>query len=173
MHLLLSRIFGPLFGGAHPPRRANRTLPGQLSDAQLQASARASAIAATFGNGNESNALRRILARGLAPGPVPRAPFPNPVAPMTPVSTLNSPTNTLSPTDGIAIQPGLGGSGNESVQSGTTVGGARARMGEWVSEMTGSTGSAGRAPTEEEIGVLRSMFPNLSREVVVRALQRR
>ncbi|KAL1411231.1 hypothetical protein Q8F55_002182 [Vanrija albida] len=48
--------------------------------------------------------------------------------------------------------------------------GARAAMGEWVNEMTGR-GTA-RAPTEQEIAALSNMFPNLSREAVVRALQR-
>lgn len=46
---------------------------------------------------------------------------------------------------------------------------ARAAMGEFVSEMAGR---GTRAPTEDEIGTLTSMFPNLSREVVVNTLQR-
>lgn len=75
--------------------------------------------------------------------------------------TSNSdPTSPSAPTTGSTTLSGVSAS----------AGGARARMGEWVQEMTGPTS---RAPTEEEIGVLRSMFPNLSREVIVRALERR
>ena len=44
-------------------------------------------------------------------------------------------------------------------------------MGEWVNEMRGR-GNA-RAPSEEEIAALTGMFPNLSRDVVVAALQRK
>ncbi|KAK4687738.1 hypothetical protein P7C73_g2394, partial [Tremellales sp. Uapishka_1] len=49
--------------------------------------------------------------------------------------------------------------------------GARA-VGAWVNTMTGG-GNGARAPTEEEISALTNMFPNLSREAVVGALQRR
>ena len=52
-----------------------------------------------------------------------------------------------------------------------TAAGARAAMGEWVNEMRGR-GNA-RAPSEEEIAALTGMFPNLSRDVVVAALQRK
>ncbi|KAL7422189.1 hypothetical protein Q5752_002835 [Cryptotrichosporon argae] len=47
---------------------------------------------------------------------------------------------------------------------------AGAAVGEWVDDLTGS--GAARAPTEEEIVALTNMFPNMSREAVVRALQR-
>lgn len=58
-----------------------------------------------------------------------------------------------------------------TTESGGTAAGARAAMGEWVNEMRGR-GNA-RAPSEEEIATLTAMFPNLSREVVVSALQRK
>ncbi|GMK57803.1 hypothetical protein CspeluHIS016_0406370 [Cutaneotrichosporon spelunceum] len=45
--------------------------------------------------------------------------------------------------------------------------GARAAVGEWV---TGRGGA--RAPTEAEITAISSMFPNLSRDAIVQALQR-
>ncbi|BEI86564.1 hypothetical protein CcaverHIS002_0608510 [Cutaneotrichosporon cavernicola] len=58
-----------------------------------------------------------------------------------------------------------------AVQTGTpqTPGGrgARAAVGEWV---TGQGGA--RAPTEAEITAISSMFPNLSRDAIVQALQR-
>lgn len=62
-------------------------------------------------------------------------------------------------------------SGVEMPDSPTNNGGARAAVGEWVDEMTGR--GAARAPTEQEITALSNMFPNLSRETIVRALQRR
>ncbi|OCF39893.1 hypothetical protein I317_06330 [Kwoniella heveanensis CBS 569] len=71
----------------------------------------------------------------------------------------------------LAAEPGPAGTGNGSTIAGTPEpGSASAAMGEWVSEMTGRGGA--RAPTEEEIGALSSMFPNLGRETIVRALQR-
>lgn len=59
---------------------------------------------------------------------------------------------------------GQGGAGSTSV------------MREWVNELTGrseNSASAVRAPTDAEISQLVSMFPDLDREVLVAALQRR
>lgn len=67
---------------------------------------------------------------------------------------------------------GLGGLGGLEAPSPAPSGSgsARAAVGEWVNDLTGR--GAARAPTEQEISALSNMFPNLSRETVVRALQR-
>lgn len=143
IHLLLSRLFSPLVGTSQPPRRTNRVLPGQISDS----GARAATSALVDG--------QRASLRSLLAGRQARA----------------TPSQTGTTTGLLAVPS----TPVPQVRNSGAAGGARAAVGEWVSEMTGGTGAGGtgRAPTAEEIAVLEGMFPNLSREAVVRALQRR
>jgi len=63
-----------------------------------------------------------------------------------------------------------GGRGDDS-RGGTTT----SVMRDWVNELTGRDGSSSgiRIPSEAEISQVSAMFPNVGRETVVGALQRR
>jgi len=67
-------------------------------------------------------------------------------------------------------RPTAGGVGDNS-RGGTTV----SVMRDWVNELTGGDGSSPglRIPSEAEISQVSAMFPNVGRETVVGALQRR
>ena len=125
-------------------------LPGQISDSTRQAAADRATL---------SSLLRMSGARNAPPPPARR---PVGVATATATATaMAAPLAVATPRPrAVSATEGEG-----------TAAGARAAMGEWVNEMRGR-GNA-RAPTEEEIATLTSMFPNLSREVVVNALQRK
>ena len=63
-----------------------------------------------------------------------------------------------------------GGGRGDNSRSGTTT----SVMRDWVNELTGRDGSSGvRIPSEAEISQVTAMFPNVGRETVVGALQRR
>lgn len=131
IHTLLGRIFGPILGTAAPPRRAYRTIPGQINESQLraQAGALSQLINGRMGLGGRASAA----AGGTTAAQQQETPRtgvqPRPRGIISP-----TPTNPLTP----APQPGRTGAA-----------GARAAMGEWVSELAGRGGA--RAPTEEEI----------------------
>jgi hypothetical protein len=64
--------------------------------------------------------------------------------------------------------------GIRSDSNGTDSGTGSSVVREWVNELTGRTDRVGvRAPPEAEISQLMAMFPDVQREVVVGALQRR
>ncbi|KAL0950123.1 hypothetical protein HGRIS_010119 [Hohenbuehelia grisea] len=76
---------------------------------------------------------------------------------------------TAQPTEAADRGANAGGSDGGGVASGPSV------VREWVNELTGRTdrGNVGiRVPTDAEITQVASMFPDLSREVIVTALQR-
>jgi hypothetical protein len=71
---------------------------------------------------------------------------------------------------GTRADPG-GGHGGEPLQNGST---GTSVVREWVNELTGRSDRAGvRVPPEAEISQLMVMFPDVQREVVLGALQRR
>nr|XP_018263995.1 uncharacterized protein I303_03873 [Kwoniella dejecticola CBS 10117]OBR86153.1 hypothetical protein I303_03873 [Kwoniella dejecticola CBS 10117] len=151
IYRLLSRLFSPVIGESLPPRRSQRVLPGQGGSGSTGSNrgtttATATASAASTSTANQARAsLRDLLA-----------------------SRLN--TNPASSTSQ-ATSPGAGaGAGGTDRDEGERrdPGSATAAMGEWVNEMTGRLT---RVASEEEISTLSNMFPNLSREVIVRALQ--
>nr|XP_019042865.1 hypothetical protein I302_08574 [Kwoniella bestiolae CBS 10118]OCF21795.1 hypothetical protein I302_08574 [Kwoniella bestiolae CBS 10118] len=153
LYQLLSRLFSPIIGESLPPRRSQRVLPGQQSQSQIQSSQRGASIAtalnagATNQNGSARSRLRRFLSNRTNPAPPP------------PDTSIGAGAN-----DGdIGGREQRGGQG-EQREPGT----ATAAMGEWVNEITGR---GTRVASEQEISTLSNMFPNLSREVIVRALQ--
>jgi hypothetical protein len=120
LYLLLARLFRPLVGGSAPPRRAHRTLPGET---------RATGAAPDVVT---AGALRTLLGgrQGGARGGL----------------GVGVPTRA-----GAGVRTRGEGEGNDDGVDGPRggAGGARAAVGEWVSEMTGR--GAARAPTEDEI----------------------
>ncbi|WVF72334.1 hypothetical protein IAT40_007147 [Kwoniella sp. CBS 6097] len=190
LHLLLARLFSPLAEGSHAPRRSQRVLPGQSA---TRAST-TTAINAGLTGGTTRPTLRSLLSSRLnaEPNPTGAGTFGANVA-GTPTRAglrrgnvglgvqTGTPASPLQPFQGAGSrgipgsvdrdQTGRGrGQGvGEDVRD-REPGSATAAMGEWVSEITGRGGA--RAPTEEEIGALSSMFPNLARDTIVRALQR-
>jgi hypothetical protein len=130
---LLQRLFHPLIGTSPPPRRNLRTLPGQINEAtalraqrmatasQLAGPTFSSLLAARMNPGAAANpsVTRRVQAAGLAANRVP----------------------------GAAATPRPAPPAESTRPAAAT--GARAAMGEWVSEMTGGNGV--RAPTEQDI----------------------
>ncbi|WWD01561.1 hypothetical protein V866_008506 [Kwoniella sp. B9012] len=160
VYRLLSRLFSPIVGESLPPRRSQRVLPGQQSQSQIQLNQRGSSIAtalnagATNQNGSARSRLRSLLNNRLNTN-------------TTPAGTANT-ANTTDGNNQRAEQAGRGGGGDGGTQRSGVPGSATAAMGEWVNEITGR---GTRVASEEEISTLSSMFPNLSREVIVRALQ--
>ena len=79
-------------------------------------------------------------------------------------------TAHASRTERSSIHPTTSGSRGAADQPGPSV------MREWVNELTGRVDRAStgiRVPTDAEISQLTSIFPDLQREVIVAALQRR
>lgn len=73
-------------------------------------------------------------------------------------------------------RPSVHDSQAHTVDGGNEAGTGTSVMREWVDELTGRSerASAGiRAPAETEIATLTAMFPDVGRDVVVAALQRR
>ena len=67
------------------------------------------------------------------------------------------------------------GGGGSTGEGGSGTGGTSV-MREWVDELTGRTDRANsglRVPSDEEITTLTGIFPDVAREVVIAALQRR
>ncbi|KAK8869937.1 hypothetical protein IAR55_000505 [Kwoniella newhampshirensis] len=154
LHLLLARLFSPIVGTSAAPRRSNRVLPGQITET------RGTATGVGIGaEGTTRPTLRSLLASrlsGSTANTTTTGAVPPPTIPArTSGSTMASPQRRSERADDA-----------EERESGS----ATAAMGEWVSEMTGRSGT--RAPTEEEISALSNMFPNLGRDLIVRALQR-
>ncbi|WVN85205.1 uncharacterized protein L203_100350 [Cryptococcus depauperatus CBS 7841] len=143
LHNFLSRVFSPLIGESAPPRRADRVLPGQVTEQFAGLAAENILGGANLGfRGSARSTLGSIFASRLA---AERA--------------QNPAENATTPRDNARVERSSGEPGSTT-----------AAMEEWMSEMTGRSGA--RAPTEEEIGALRSMFPNINRADIVRALQR-
>ncbi|KAI9638582.1 uncharacterized protein MKK02DRAFT_23518 [Dioszegia hungarica] len=160
---LLSRLFSPIMGSAAAPRRSHRVVPGQTNESQLRA--QAGALAALLGGRmglapTRPAAPRAVVAAAARRGPVVNEGLPGHPAPAT-AAGGSAPSTPARQATGMRGQV-------EGVRAGTQV--ARAAVGEWVSELAG--GSEARAPTEPEIAALSSMFPNMSRDRIVRALQR-
>ncbi|KIR24945.1 hypothetical protein I309_06229 [Cryptococcus deuterogattii LA55] len=144
---LFGRIFGPFIGVSAPPRRSDRVLPGQINERRGIMAGLPAGVAAVGGAGAGAEGTPRPSLRSLLAGRI----------------AAESRTQTPGPN---AINGGEEGDDEREGEPGST----RAAMGEWVSGMTGRSGA--RAPTEDEIRTLSAMFPNLSRETIVRALQR-
>ncbi|KAK1924713.1 hypothetical protein DB88DRAFT_509787 [Papiliotrema laurentii] len=140
---LLARLFQPISNSA-PPRRSHRVLPGQISDATREANVQRATLSSILAGriGASTATPRRTAAAAASPA-------------------TDRPTGTVRDT---AVDT------ETTPPSGARA--ARAAMGEWVSEMAGRAAGGARAPSEEEIATLTSMFPNLSRDVVINALQR-
>ncbi|WWC61273.1 uncharacterized protein I303_103854 [Kwoniella dejecticola CBS 10117] len=169
IYRLLSRLFSPVIGESLPPRRSQRVLPGQGgsgSTGSNRGTTTATATASAFVLNNNRNAGTGTSASTSASTSTAnqaRASLRDLLA-----SRLN--TNPASSTSQ-ATSPGAGaGAGGTDRDEGERrdPGSATAAMGEWVNEMTGRLT---RVASEEEISTLSNMFPNLSREVIVRALQ--
>ncbi|ORX39734.1 hypothetical protein BD324DRAFT_614782 [Kockovaella imperatae] len=161
LYSLLSRLFTPLIGESTAPRRANRVLPGQINSTS-------SALRPGTAPSLSSLLAGRLGGANLTRRPTATTPVQTEDRPVTP--PVGTPINTATPSRAAAIRQTLLDRAAATSGNGPGAGSARGAVGEWVSDLTGR-GSA-RAPTEEEIGALSNMFPNLSREVIVRALQR-
>ncbi|WVQ98597.1 hypothetical protein IAU59_005727 [Kwoniella sp. CBS 9459] len=195
LQLLLARLFSPLAEGSHAPRRSQRVLPGQSGTSTTTATAISTGLgggAGRGGGGTTRPTLRSLLSSRLAADPTTTGGGANAAA-ATAAAAAGTPNRggrrgniglgvqtgpAASPVQGPGQAHGLTGVSDLDDREQMTSrsedarepGSATAAMGEWVSEMTGRGGA--RAPTEEEIGALSSMFPNLGRDTIVRALQR-
>lgn len=120
LYLLLARLFRPLVGGSAPPRRAHRTLPGETRATGAAPDVVTAGALRSFLGGRQGGARG-----GLGVGVRTRA--------------------------GAGVRTTVEGEGNDDGvdEPRGGAGGARAAVGEWVSEMTGR--GAARAPTEDEI----------------------
>ncbi|KAH9899579.1 hypothetical protein C8Q73DRAFT_638142 [Cubamyces lactineus] len=137
----------PLLGDEQPVRRTTRALPE--TRAQGEARRRASAL-------NADEVVTTARSSRLR-----RTPAPRPNGAATAASNATSRT------------------GNDNTQDASPAG--RTVMRQWMNELgigvgprpvAGGAGTV-RAPSESEIGILTSMFPDLEREVILGVLQRR
>lgn len=176
---LFARILDPLLGRAAGPRRAYRSLPGETGIGRGSDPATDATLLRALWEGRAAARQRQVAAQT---GTVQRNATLAPPSLAAVAAARRSATTSTAP----AAESPRGVSG---IAAGA--GQARAAVGEWVSEMTGSPGA--RAPTDEEIATwvrthlqktkgpslkltshrLSSMFPNISREAIVRALQRK
>ncbi|KAJ9104004.1 hypothetical protein QFC21_002467 [Naganishia friedmannii] len=192
--------------GSAPPRRADRVLPGEISESAAQTAARLQALARSVRvqteiqdqtrrqvaeelatRRNLSQALQ-VLQRGISDATtragdgattvaasIREAPAAPTVAPHTAIGEV-SPTSQLVPTSPTTQRDA---SLSTPRRSRFGIGGWVARAGEAVGIRTESPlpGAADNdqqpvAPSQQEIDTIVNMFPNLSRDAVVRALQR-
>lgn len=144
---LFGRLFSPFMGVSAPPRGSDRVLPGQINQRRGLLAGLPTGAAAVGGAGGGAEGAPRPSLRSLLAGRI----------------AAESRTQTPRPNAANGREESDGEGEGEP-------GSTRAAMGEWVSGMTGRSGA--RAPTEDEIGTLSAMFPNLGREIIVRALQR-
>ncbi|KAF8659125.1 hypothetical protein AX16_001895 [Volvariella volvacea WC 439] len=134
----------PLVGSTSGGRRTNRALPASESSNNNDATATST--------GRAPPTVTRTAVNGEAEGP-------------TAISTA-------APTSGLRTRTGVetGNDQQESNEASPSV------MREWVNELTGRAAQASvgiRVPAEGEITTLTTMFPNVERDVLVAALQRR
>ncbi|WRT66988.1 uncharacterized protein IL334_003954 [Kwoniella shivajii] len=160
LHQLLSRLFSPIVGSSLPPRRSQRVLPGQ-SDSRGISTALPSSVGM-----NQQPGVGRGATTANDTGTGIRPSLRSLLA-----SRLNTSTNSTN-TNANQTQNGsndrTNGSGSAQREGREEPRSATAAMGEWVNDMTGRST---RVATEDEIATLSNMFPNLGREVIVRALQ--
>nr|XP_019013389.1 uncharacterized protein I206_01455 [Kwoniella pini CBS 10737]OCF52170.1 hypothetical protein I206_01455 [Kwoniella pini CBS 10737] len=153
IYQLLSRLFNPIIGESLPPRRSQRVLPGQGGNENNNSNNFSNNRATTTAiNNPNTTAQARASLRSL-------------LTSRLNTNTTQSTMTNQTPTPGINMEGGNGiGIEEERREPGSTT----AAMGEWVNDMTGR---GTRVASEEEISTLSNMFPNLSRNVIVRALQ--
>ncbi|KAJ9120262.1 hypothetical protein QFC22_003162 [Naganishia vaughanmartiniae] len=206
LHTLLSRLLSPLVdpAGSAPPRRADRVLPGEISESAAQTAARLQALARSVRAQTEiqeqtrrqvaeelatrrnlSQALQ-VLQRGISDATTRTEDGAAAAAPSTrdtqavPAATshtgVGEPTSISAPTSPTTQRDA---SLTTPRRSRFGLGGWVARAGEAVGIRTESPlpGVVDNeqplvAPSQQEIDTIVNMFPNLSRDAVVRALQR-
>lgn len=145
---LFGRLFSPFMGVSTAPRGSDRVLPGQINERRGFLAGLPTGTAAVGGAGGGAGGTPRPSLRSLLAGRIAAE------------SRIQTPRPNAA-----------NGREEEDGEGEGEPGSTRAAMGEWVSGMTGRSGA--RAPTEDEIGTLSAMFPNLGRETIVRALQRK
>jgi hypothetical protein len=142
------RFILPLIGSLRPPRRTNRALPEEgTTSAGTGANARSTAVQE---NEEVVTTARRTPRTGRF--------FQGPDSPLPDLANA------------------VPGGGNAGAGAGAATANANPSvMREWVDELTGRAERAAgvRAPSEDEISQLTAIFPDLDREVLVGALQRR
>lgn len=143
---LATRFLLPLVGALRPPRRPNRALPDDP----------------------RTSTSTTTTTRNAGAGAITNPPAPDEEEIITTARRSQAPATLLHRHNG----PGLSAGEEEDGSPGTT----GSVMREWVDELTGRSGHAAagiRVPPEEEINQLTMMFPDVQRDVVVAALQRR
>ncbi|KAJ9107056.1 hypothetical protein QFC19_002926 [Naganishia cerealis] len=211
LHTLLSRLLSPFVdpAGSAPPRRADRVLPGEISESAAQTTARLQALARqvraqmeiqeqTRRQVEEELTTRRNLSQALQAlqrgisDPASRVPEGGGTTrPSSSDERLQAITTTeprITIPDAIpsfqsqSTSPVSQRAGSLSTprRSRFEIGGWVARAGEAVgirteSPLPGVTDTEPQpvTPSQQEIDTIVNMFPNLSRDAVVRALQRR
>lgn len=209
LHTLLSRLLSPMVdpAGSAPPRRADRVLPGEISESAAQTAARLQALARSVRvqteiqeqtrrqvaeelatRRNLSQALQ-VLQRGIsdataraadgaatAARPSRESQAVPAVTPHTRMAETSPPSESLPTSPTTQRDTSL----PTTRRSRFGIGGWVTRAGEAVGIRTESPlpGVADNdqqpvAPSQQEIDTIVNMFPNLSRDAVVRALQRR
>ncbi|KAJ9123640.1 hypothetical protein QFC24_003856 [Naganishia onofrii] len=209
LHTLISRLLSPLVdpAGSAPPRRADRVLPGEISESAAQTAARLQALARSVRvqteiqeqtrrqvaeelatRRNLSQALQ-VLQRGISDATTRGEEGVNTTAPSTretqamPATAPHTTIEDVSPTSrSVPTSPTAQRNATLTTprRSRFGLGGWVARAGEAVgirteSPLPGATDNEQQpvAPSQQEIDTIVNMFPNLSRDAVVRALQRR
>ncbi|WWC85345.1 uncharacterized protein L201_000208 [Kwoniella dendrophila CBS 6074] len=177
IYQLLSRLFKPLFGDSLPPRRSQRVLPGQISQNQQQLQRELNTILRSATAAAAASTTATTTATSLNPQPntgsqnsSARSTFRNLLASRLNATNASNSNNSDTVTGNTDGRSDLNSRSEDQDQDrNNEPGSATAAMGEWMNEMTGRGGT--RVASEEEISTLSNMFPNLSREVIVRALQ--
>ncbi|KLO10229.1 hypothetical protein SCHPADRAFT_832792 [Schizopora paradoxa] len=143
---LSSRLLLPLIGSTKPPRRSNRAFPPDDT----------SASTSTTSPPSGTSSAREENTEVITTAPASAA--------------RRSQENDRAAAAGAGDQSRTRSGGSSSANAQTSV------VREWVDEFTGRAERAAsglRVPSDNEINQLMSMFPDLRREVIVGALQRR
>lgn len=184
---ILQRLVAPLVdpSASAPPRRADRVLPGEISESAAQAQSRLQTLTRQVQAQREvQDEVRRSIERGAVERRRNVGRALEALQERLAVQTTTAPTTQ---TGGVGPQEGTAEPVTVPRRSRFGLGGWVERAGEAVGLRTESPAVVGggteetplepvqppRAPTQQEIDAIVGMFPNLSRDAVVRALQTR
>lgn len=187
---LLVRLTNPLVDpqGSAAPRRADRVLPGEISESAMHAQARMQTLTRQVRAAQE---VQQEVRRQVEQGAVERRRNVGralealqdrlAAAQGTPVAgSATGDTGTARPADAVPPSPrprsrfGLGGWVDRAGEAvGLRTESPAVLPGGTDTPLTGQAAVQPRAPTQQEVDAIVGMFPNLSRDAVVRALQTR